>query len=320
MASGKIIFSLPGHADLSLPVDEGYAPQITPRQSVSASYGGVIRTAHLAPEDTVLSILLSDLTRAEYLSLRATLTAAGYSAHGMTIEDPFDTYPRMHYIRGLDDGHWARGDEYTCTLIFRQSAAESLPLGGNIIANPKFRDGTGWERIAGTDADITYVSLTGASDPADYGVQMADNNADWETILTEARYPVGAYLYTVSATVRYTQGQRGLRGFVRFYDADGDAILGSASPTETGWAEQSTYHAWLQVDYSSGMKVKVGDGAYESSGLVASTWYTRSATFGRSGGQVPASAETFALGIIACGSGSGATTWQATNYTLTVVP
>ena len=149
---------------------------------------------------------------------------------------------------------------------------------------------------------------------------MSDNNADWETILTESRYPVGGYLYTVQATFRYTQGQRGFRCFVRFYDSDGDAILGSTSPTETGWAEQGAYHAWAQADYSGGMKVKIGDGAYEDDSLAASTWYTRSTTFGRSGGQIPATAESFALGVMACGSGSGETTWQVTNYTLKVTP
>ena len=317
---GEIILSTPGHASLTLPVSVGYAPQTSPSQNVSKSGGGVIRTTHLAPEGRTLSIPLQALTRQEFLDLKSLIDAAKFSAVGITIEDPFETHERMHYTSGLDGGsRWSRGDEYSTTLRFTQSAVESLLLGANLVSNPTFADdGDGWEKDGGTDSEITYISLTGATDPAENAVQMADADADWEAVVSEQKFSVTDYLHTVGIDVRRAQGRIEARLFVKFLDEDGDLIRGDA---ETGgnWADRGEYHYWLTIEYDSSTTTTTATWNGDNSETFSGTdWKDYEATFGRSGGEIPSGAVAFQIGIEGSGGLSSNSIWQFTNYDLEV--
>lgn len=129
--AGRVTFSVPGHTDLTLRIASGYAPEPAPGQNVSKSGGGVIRTVNYAPALRTLRIPLKRLDRTEYQALVALIEAADYSSAAMTITDPFETHERMHYIRGIAQGSWSRGDLFSATLEFQQSAADFLT--SNII-------------------------------------------------------------------------------------------------------------------------------------------------------------------------------------------
>ena len=128
---GTVVLSAGGQTDLELPVSGGYAPQVHHNQEASISGGGVFRSVTLAPERTDLNVPIDQIDRTKYIALDTFLRNINYSVGAITIQDPFETFERMHYVRGFQSGRWVRGDFYTCTLIFQQSAAEELT--SNII-------------------------------------------------------------------------------------------------------------------------------------------------------------------------------------------
>lgn len=126
MPDGEVTLSATGQANLTLPVATGYAPHDIPRQESSVSGGGVFRSVTLAPDTLEISLVFQGLERAEYTRLRTFFTGIGWGRTPVSIQDPFETHPRMHYVRGWESGRWSRGDLYSVTLRFRQSSADSL--------------------------------------------------------------------------------------------------------------------------------------------------------------------------------------------------
>lgn len=298
MPDGEITFSIPGHADVTLPVANGYRPDINAGQTVETSPQGAIRATQQHARISTLNIPFVRLTRMQILALESIIEWANYSEFGIAITDPYDTYQDMHYISGLK-ARWSRGDEYACTLKFQQSTTEAYPLDKNLNADSLFTDSAPWttttqpyDRFDFNDnSDATLVT-----DQIPRMLKVTDASDGYNRAILNTKFPVTDYVHEVSCAVwRDGQGDNS-RLFCQFFDGD-TAIVGNVG-SQTGWAERATYHYWSTI---TGTTVRVGSA---SKTLALGRWNFYTFTFGRTGGQIPASADTFKIGLES-GSGGG---------------
>ena len=310
---GEIILSAPGHADVTLPVSKGYFPEIDTGQMVETTANGVILVTEANKPITSLKIPFSRLTRAQISALKSIIEHVNYSEGGITVTDPYDTYENMHYISGLH-ARWTRGDEYACIIELKQSTQDEVALGNNQNIDSDFSDSAAWTATRQTYDQIEFKNKDNPPITAQIPsmLRITDASDGYNRVVSNAAFPVTDYVHEVSCAVFRSGFGDKTRLFCQFFNGN-TAITGSAG-TQSGWAERSAYHYWATITNTT---VRVGS---SSKTFAPDAWNMYTFQFGRIGGQIPANADTFKIGLES-GSGGGVNIsyWYFTFYTATVI-
>ena len=279
-----------------------YISYTHPAHRTQITESGIIRSLRIGEPQVRAKMRFRSLRRTEYIALSNFIrTALAYSSVGCTITGPTGLrHERMHYISGIETTQVKKGDIWEVVLDFRQSAAESIPLGRNMIENPNMNIGTdeqvdGWT-FGTTPTSMQNVAISESFSDAAIEIKDADPSVEW---WVSSRIPIEDLRYEVSCRAIRTAGNRQSHVALNFYDSDGNQVWHPNGGARTGWWRVSGINYYFGV-------ILPGD--------ASDTWVRWAIAFGTgSPTYVPPTATEFIVGT-AIEVGLGSATFRYSDY------